>query len=344
MEDIRVSDPILAVRERLQRCSVAVDLAADRTRIYLRKRGLVADEPSLVAVNQECGTVVAVGTRAEQMAGRSPGHIAVIRPILGGMVVDVDLARSLLRHVAGARLRRVWQRAPLTRAAVCLPYGSPPVACRSAVETLSGAGIRRVELVDSLLATAVGCGLPVERPEAAMIVVAGPDRTQVAVLSLGAVVAWSSAPVGSDVVAQSVVEHFRARYGLSVHSQSVRALLHQLSATSHETDPRIEVSGRDVSNGTVRSVTVDVAALREATGAPLGAVMDSVFTVLRRCSPDLVVDIEDRGIVLAGAVTRLPGLDVLLRQAVTVPVHIADAPEECAVLGLGAMIDGRAAA
>ncbi|MCP3820666.1 rod shape-determining protein [Streptomyces sp. A3M-1-3] len=341
MEDIRVSDPILAVRDRLQRCSVAVDLAADRTRVYLRNHGLVADEPSVVAVDQECGTVVAVGTKAEQMAGRSPAHIAVVRPILGGMVVDVELARSLLRHVVGPKLRRAWQRAPLTRAAVCLPYGSPPVACRSAVETLSGTGIRRVELVDTLLATAVGCGLPVERPEAAMVVVAGSDRTQVAVLSLGAVVASASAPVGSDVIAQSVVEHFRARYGLSVHSQAVRALLHQLSATAYEADPGIEVSGRDVSNGMPRSVTVDAEAARDATGAPLGAVMDSVFTVLRRCSPDLVVDIADRGIVIAGAVTRLPGLDALLRQAVTVPVHIADDPEECAVRGLGAMIDGR---
>ncbi|MBL1095206.1 rod shape-determining protein [Streptomyces coffeae] len=326
--------------ERLRRCSIAVDLGASRTRVYLKRTGVIVDEPTVAAVNTRTGGLIAVGTLAERMTGRTPAHIRVVRPVSGGTVIDIAMAQRMLRLLVGNKLRRAWRRRPLMSAAVCVPHDADPLAQRAAMETLTGVGARRVELVDTLIAAAVGCGLPVERPEATMIAVCGAATTQVAVLSLGSIVAAERVPVGGDTVEHVLVQHLRNEHALILPSQAVRPLHQALSgegAVGHDT----EVHGRDVATGLARSVRVDVESLRTALRTPLTGLLDSIGTVLRRCPPDLVADLADRGIMLAGGSALLPGLDSMLREATGMPLNIADRPGVCAVEGLGAMLDGK---
>ncbi|MFI0780755.1 rod shape-determining protein [Streptomyces sp. NPDC021212] len=326
--------------ERLRRCSIAVDLGASRTRVYLKRTGLIVDEPTVAAVNTRTGAVIAVGAFAERMTGRTPAHIRVVRPVANGTVVDIAMAQRMLRLLLGTKLRRAWRRKPRPSAAVCVPHDADPLAQRAAMETLAGLGAKRVELVDTLIAAAVGCGLPVERPEATMIVVCGAATTHVAVLSLGSIVAAERAPVGGETVDHTIVQHLRNAHALLLPSQAVRPL-HLVLGDTALASLGTEVHGRDVATGLARSVRIDVDGVRDAIRTPLTSVLDAISAVLRRCPPDLVADLADRGIMLAGGSAVLPGLDTLLREATGVPVHIADNPGVCAVEGLGAMLEGK---
>ncbi|GGR40912.1 rod shape-determining protein [Streptomyces cinereoruber] len=329
--------------EQLRRCHVAVDLGASRTRVFVKGAGLVVDEPSVAAVNVRTGALIAVGELAEKMTGRTPDYIRVVRPVSGGTVVDIEMAQRMLRHLLGEKLRRQLRRKPRLRAAACTPHGSDPLAQRATVETLVGLGARRVELVDTLIAAAVGCGLPVEQPTATMIMVCGAATTQVAVLSLGAIVTAERMPIGGDAIDHAIVQHLRHHHELMLPSQSVRPL--QLALSGNGLTPQgpawTEIHGRDVATGLARSVTVDTAAVRDAIHTPLTAVLDGIGKVLRDCPPDLVADLADRGITMVGGSALLPGLDQMLREATGMPVRIAERPDVCAVLGLGAMLEGK---
>jgi rod shape-determining protein MreB len=200
-----------------------------------------------------------------------------------------------------------------------------------------------VELVDTLIAAAVGCGLPVERAEASMILVCGAAATQVAVLSLGSIVTAERIPVGGEAVDRAIVQHLRHEHALMLPSQSVRPLqlaLHGSGLTAGGPSAT-EIHGRDVATGLARSVVIDTAAVREAIQTPLTFVLDGIYRVLRECPPELVADLADRGIMMVGGSALLPGLDQMLREATGMPVHIADRPDVCAVLGLGEMLEGR---
>ncbi|MCI0383403.1 rod shape-determining protein [Streptomyces sp. CNQ085] len=326
--------------EQLSRCSVAVDLGAARTRVYLKRFGVIVDAPSAVAVNTRSGALIAVGAPAERMVGRTPEHIRVVRPVSGGTVVDIDMARRMLRALVGDRIRRAWRRKPMLRAAVCIPHDAEPLVQRAAIETLTGMGARRVELVDSLIAAAVGSGLPVEEPEATMIVMCGAATSHVAVLSLGSIVASETVPVGGEIIDRAVVQHLRNRHELVLPGQAVHPLHLAMSVAPPE-QTEAEVYGRDVSTGLFRTVSVDTESVRAAIRPPLTAMVDAIRGVLRQCQPDLVADLADRGIMLVGGSAMLPGLDSMLRQATGMPVHVAEQPAVCAVEGLGAMLEGR---
>ncbi|MEV8408478.1 rod shape-determining protein [Streptomyces niveus] len=271
--------------EQLRRCHVAVDLGAARTRVFVKGSGLVVDEPSVAAVNTRTGALIAVGALAEQMTGRTPDYIRVARPVTGGTVVDIDMAQRMLRHLLGEKLRRQLRRKPRLRAAACTPHDSDPLAQRAAVETLVGLGARRVELVDTLIAAAVGCGLPVEKPTATMIMVCGAATTQVAVLSLGSIVTAQRVPVGGNAIDHAVIQHLRHQHELMLPSQSVRPLQLALRGNGITSDgpTSTEIHGRDVATGLARSVFVDTAAVRQAIHTPLTAVLDGIGKVLRDC-------------------------------------------------------------
>ncbi|WP_327356206.1 rod shape-determining protein [Streptomyces sp. NBC_01304] len=331
--------------EQLRRCHVAVDLGAARTRVYVKGAGLVVDEPSVAAVNTKTGALIAVGEFAERMTGRTPGYIRVVRPVSGGTVVDIEMARRMLSQLLDDKLRRALRRKPRLRAAVCTPHDADPLAQRAATETLVGLGARRVELVDTLIAAAVGCGLPVEQPEATMIMVCGAATTQVAVLSMGSIVTAERMAVGGDAIDHAILQHLRHQHELVLPSQSVRPLQLALSGnglTSHGPEST-EIHGRDVATGLARSVQVQTAAVRDAIHTPLTAVLDGIGKVLRNCPPDLVADLADRGIMMVGGSALLPGLDTMLRSATGMPVAIAERPDVCAILGLGALLEGKVA-
>lgn len=323
--------------DHLRRCTVAADLGAARTRVYLKQTGLIVDEPSVVAVNTRNGALIAVGTPAERMAGRTPANIRVIKPINGGTVVDIDMAQRMLRAMVGAKLRRALRRKPLLRVAACIPHDADPLARRATFETLIGLGARRVELVDSLITAGIGAGLPVEQPEAAMIVQCGAATSQVAVLSLGSIVAAEKVPMGGETVDRALVQHLRNQHELLLPSQAVRPLH---LALSDSPTASAEVHGRDVATGLARTVRIDPESLRLAVRTPLVWLLDAIRSVLHRCPPDLVADLADRGIVLTGGASQLPGLDSTIRENTGMPVTVAEDPGLCAVMGLGAMLEG----
>ncbi|MFJ7999108.1 rod shape-determining protein [Streptomyces sp. NPDC096310] len=329
--------------EQLRRCHIAVDLGAARTRVFVKGAGLVVDEPSAAAVNTRTGALIAVGSLAERMTGRTPDYIRVARPVTGGTVVDIEMAQRMLRHLIGDKLRRQLRRKPRLRAAASTPHEADPLAQRATIETLLGLGARRVELVDTLIAAAVGCGLPVEEPTATMIMVCGAATTQIAVLSLGAIVTAQRIPVGGNAIDHAVIQHLRHQHQLMLPSQSVRPLQLALSGNGLSPDgpAETEIHGRDVATGVARSVLVDTAAVRSAIYTPLTAVLDGIGKVLRDCPPDLVADLADSGIMMVGGSALLPGLDRMLRKATGMPVTIAERPDTCTVLGLGAMLEGK---
>ncbi|MFJ4919519.1 rod shape-determining protein [Streptomyces sp. NPDC088725] len=329
--------------QQLRRCHIAVDLGAARTRVFVKGAGLVVDEPSCAAVNTRTGALIAVGTLAEQMTGRTPGYIRVARPVAGGTVVDIEMAQRMLRHLIGDKLRRQLRRKPRLRAIASTPHDSDPLAQRAAVETLVGLSARRVELVDTLIAAAVGCGLPVEQPTATMIMMCGAATTQVAVLSLGAIVTAVRIPVGGNAIDHAVIQLLRQQHELVLPSQAVRPLQLALrgNGLSDEGPTSTEIHGRDVATGSARTVLVDTSDVRDAIYAPLTAVVDGIGKVLRDCPPDLVADLADSGIMLVGGSSLLPGLDQMLHRATGMPVTIADRPDICTILGLGAMMEGK---
>ncbi|MCF6524992.1 rod shape-determining protein [Streptomyces sp. JJ36] len=327
---------------QLRRCTVAVDMGTARTRVHVREAGIIVDAPSVVAVNTYSGSLIAVGAAAEQMEGRTPDHIRVVRPVAGGTVVDVEMAQRMLRAMVGEKVRRAWRRRPMLRAAVCVPHDADPLARRAAVETLAGVGAKRVELVDAPTAAGVGCGLPVEQPEATMILVCGATTTQVAVLSLGSVVSATTVPMGGDTIHTALVQHLRNEHEVLLLSQSVRPLHAALHAAAGKSKAPTEVHGRDVLTGLARTVWIDPDEVRAAVHIPVTGLIDAIRTVLHRCPPDLVADLADRGMMLAGGSAVLPGLDVRLREATGMAVHIAEDPAGCAVRGLAALMDGTA--
>lgn len=256
--------------EQLRRCHFGVDLGAARTRVYVKGAGLVVDQPSVAAVNTRTGGLIAVGEFAEKMTGRTPDYIRVVRPVASGTVVDIDMAQRMLRQLLGDKVRRTLRRKPVLRAVACTPHGADPLAQRATIETLVGLGARRVELVDTLIAAAVGCGLPVEQPEATMIMVCGAGATELAVLSLGSVVNAVRIPVGGEAIDHAIVQHLRLRHELTLPSQSVRPL--QLALSGNGLTPHgpasTEIHGLDVATGLARSVQVDTAAVRDAIQTP----------------------------------------------------------------------------
>ncbi|MDI2132789.1 rod shape-determining protein [Yinghuangia seranimata] len=312
-----------------------MDLGASRTRIYFKNDGLVVDEPSLAAVDTRSGGLVAVGSVAARMVGRSPDHIRVARPIASGTVVDAELAQAMLRQLVDRRVS-VWRRASAMRAVVGVPHDSGPLTRKAATLALSGLGIKRVELVDIPVAAAVGCGLPVDLPEAAMVVVCGAASTQIAVLSLGAVVASTIVPVGGEAIDHAVEEHLRTLHGVVLPAGALREIYLRLGG-----DEVVPVVGKDVATGLARALSVESAGVRDIMGTPLYTVLDGIAGVLRRSPPDLVVDLADRGITLAGGGALVPGLDEMVRAATGMPVHLARDPQTRVIDGLARMMSGR---
>jgi rod shape-determining protein MreB len=322
----------------MRRCHVAVDLGASRTRVHLKNDGLIVDEPTLAAVDTRGGELVAVGSVAARMVGRSPDHIRVSRPVLSGTVVDAELAQAMLRQMVDRRVAPLWRRPGGVRAVVGVPHDSGPLTRKAAVAALSGLGIRRVEVVEIPVAAAVGCGLPVDRPEASMLVVCGAATTQIAVLSLGSVVSSAVVPIGGDAIDNAIAEHLRGRHGVVMPTGAVRAIYRRL-----QDDAVITVVAQDIASGLARTVSVEPAALRDIIAGPLTFLLDGITTVLRSSPPDLVVDLADRGITVAGGGASVPGLDTMIGDATGMPVHVADDPQMRVIAGLARLIEGRSA-
>src|SRR5205809_5383112 len=317
---------------------MAVDLGTANTLVYVRGRGIVLSEPSVVAIDQRSGEVHAVGVEAKRMLGRTPGTISAIRRLKDGGIADFDVTEQMLRHF----IQKVHQhRFAHPRVVVCVPSGVTGVAKRAVEGACLSAGARKAYLIEEPMAAAIGAGLPVAEPTGSLIVDIGGGTTEVAVISLGGIVVSRSIRIGGDEMDIDIVNFARREYNLFLGERTAEDIKIAIgSAYPGEWDQqRVNLRGRDLLTGLPRSVEVGADQIREAIEPSVQQIVDTIRDTIEETPPELVADIMDQGIVLAGGGALLSGLDKRVAEATQMPVHIADDPLTCVVRGAGRVLE-----
>lgn len=323
---------------------LAIDLGTANTLIYVKGKGIVTSEPSVVAVQKDARgarRVLAVGRDAKEMLGRTPGSIVAIRPMKDGVIADFEITEAMLRYfIMKAHNRRTLVR---PRIMICVPYGITEVERRAVRESAENASAREVYLIEEPMAAAIGAGLPITDPSGNMIVDIGGGTTEVAVISLAGIVYSKSIKVGGDKMDEAIIGFIKRKHNLLIGertAESIKCTIGNARATDELMT--MDVKGRDLVNGIPKSVTINSDEVREALSDPLHAIVEAVRHALEGTPPELAADIVDRGIVLAGGGALLRNLDVLLREETGLPVMIADDPMSAVVLGSGKALDSLA--
>ncbi|MCB0909711.1 MAG: rod shape-determining protein [Nocardioidaceae bacterium] len=317
---------------------MAIDLGTANTLVYVRGRGVVLDEPSVVALNETTGEVLAVGHEAKQMAGRTPLPITVVRPLRDGVIADFEATEQMLRHFIQQVHRRRYLARP--RMVVCVPSGITAVEQRAVKEVAYLAGARHVAMIEEPMAAAIGAGLPVHEATGNMVIDIGGGTTEVAVISLGGVVASLSIRTAGNDLDAALVGWLKKEHALMLGERTAEDLkLAAGSAWPFDDEPDVEVRGRDLASGLPRTLVLTTAEVRQALEEPVTAIVDAVRTTLDQTPPELAGDIMDRGIVLTGGGALLRGLDERLRDETGMPVHVADHPLTSVALGAGRCVE-----
>ena len=317
---------------------MAVDLGTANTLVYVRGRGIVLSEPSVVAIDQRSGEVHAVGVEAKRMLGRTPGTIQAIRPLKDGVIADFDVTEQMLRHF----IQKVHQhRFAHPRVVVCVPSGVTGVEKRAVEEATLSAGARQAYLIEEPMAAAIGAGLPVAEPTGNMIVDIGGGTTEVAVISLGGIVVSQSLRVGGDEMDEAIINHIKRDYKLLIGQQTAEEIKLEIgSAWDLHEELQAEVRGRDMLTGLPKTVDPHVARRSGARSTSrVTQIIEAIKSTLDKTPPELAADIMDRGIVLAGGGALLTGLDERLRHETQMPVHLAESPLTCVAVGSGRSLE-----
>ncbi len=316
---------------------MAVDLGTANTLVYVKGRGIVLSEPSVVAIDQRSGDVHAVGIEAKRMLGRTPGNITAIRPLKDGVIADFDVTETMLRHFIQKVHQNRWAH---PRVVVCVPSGVTGVEKRAVEEATLSAGARQAYLIEEPMAAAIGAGLPVGEPTGNMIVDIGGGTTEVAVISLGGIVVAQSIRVGGDELDEAIVNYVKREEKLMIGTQTAEEVKLEIgSAFALKDEMEAEIRGRDMISGLPKTVVLSSEQVREALEEPVSQVVDAVKATLDRTPPELASDIMDRGIVLAGGGSLLAGLDDRLRAETEMPIHVADSPLTCVAVGSGRALE-----
>ncbi|PPR68467.1 MAG: Rod shape-determining protein MreB [Alphaproteobacteria bacterium MarineAlpha3_Bin1] len=321
---------------------MAIDLGTANTLVYVKGRGIVLNEPSVVAIIERKGKkkVLAVGEEAKQMLGRTPGNISAIRPLRDGVIADFEVAEEMIKYF----IRKVHNRrsfaSPLV--IICVPSGSTAVERRAIQESAESAGARRVFLIEEPMAAAIGAGLPVTEPTGSMVVDIGGGTTEVAVLSLGGIVSGRSVRVGGDKMDEAIIGYIRRNYNLLVGESSAARVKEEIGSACPPEDgdgATMEIKGRDLMNGVPKELVISERQVAESLADPVGAIIETVKVALEHTAPELAADIVDKGIVLTGGGALLGNMDLVLRQATGLPVSLADDPLSCVVVGTGRALE-----
>ena len=320
---------------------LAIDLGTANTLIYVKGKGIVSCEPSVVAVQRdERGTkkVLAVGREAKEMLGRTPGNIQAIRPLRDGVIADFEITEAMLRYfIARAHDRRTLVK---PRIIICVPFGITEVEKRAVKESAESAGAREVYLIEEPMAAAIGAGLPITEPSGNMIVDIGGGTTEVAVISLAGIVYSQSVRVGGDKMDDAIIAYVKRKYNLAIGEQTAERVKMGIgNAAQLDQLLTMEVKGRDLVAGVPKTVVVNSDEIREALEEPLNTIVQAVRLALEKTPPELAADIVDKGIVLTGGGALLKNLDVLLREETGLPVMVCDDPISAVVLGSGKALD-----
>jgi rod shape-determining protein MreB len=317
---------------------MAVDLGTANTLVYVRGRGIVLNEPSVVAINTNSGKIVAVGIEAKRMIGRTPGNIVAVRPLKDGVIADFDVTERMLRYF----IQKVHKRRHFAkpRIVVAVPSGITGVEQRAVKEAGYQAGARRVYIIEEPMAAAIGAGLPVHEPTGNMVVDIGGGTTEVAIISLGGIVTSQSIRVGGDELDQAIISYAKKEYSLMLGERTSEEIKMAIgSAYPFEDEPHAEIRGRDLVSGLPKTVVISAEEIRRAIEEPVNTVVDAVKTTLDKCPPELSGDIMDRGIALTGGGALLKNIDERLREETGMPIHMVDNPLDSVVLGSGKCVE-----
>lgn len=323
---------------------MAIDLGTANTLVYVKGRGIVLNEPSVVAIQTHRGKkqVLAVGDEAKLMLGRTPGSIIAIRPLRDGVIADFEVAEEMIKHF----IRKVTNRRSFAapEMIICVPSGSTAVERRAIQESAESAGARRVRLIEEPMAAAIGAGLPVTQPTGSMIVDIGGGTTEVAVLSLGGIVYSRSVRVGGDKMDEAIIAYIRRNHNLLIGEGSAERIKKEIGSAAPPEDGEgryMEIRGRDLLNGVPKELVISERQIAESLAEPISQIVEAVKVALEHTAPELAADIVDKGIVLTGGGSLLNNLDFVLRHSTGLPVSIADDPLSCVALGTGRALEER---
>src|SRR5215216_2282518 len=321
---------------------MAIDLGTANTLVYVKGRGVVLNEPSVVAIVNKGGKkqVLAVGNDAKMMLGRTPGNIEAIRPMRDGVIADFEVAEEMIKHF----IRKVHNRRSFANPMiiVCVPSGSTAVERRAIQESALSAGARRVFLIEEPMAAAIGAGLPVSEPTGSMVVDIGGGTTEVAVLSLGGIIYSRSVRVGGDKMDEAIIAYIRRHQNLLIGEASSERIKTEIGSACMPEDGEgrlMEITGRDLANGVPKEVVISERDIAESLQEPVSSIVEAVKVCLENTAPELAADIVDKGIVLTGGGAMLANMDTVLRQATGLPVSVAEDPLLCVALGTGHAVE-----
>ena len=319
---------------------MAIDLGTANTLVSVRGQGIVINEPSVVAIEQQDQRVLAVGSQAKDMLGRTPGSIVAMRPLKDGVIADFDVTEAMLRYfIDKAQGKRMpWH--PKPRVVVCVPSGVTSVEKRAVFEATITAGARQAFLIEEPMAAAIGANLPIQEPTSNMVVDIGGGTTEVAVISLSGIVYSRSVRVGGDKMDESIMTHVKRKYNMLIGESSAEEIKIKI-ASAYPMDPeqQIEVKGRDLVTGIPQNIIITSEEVRKAISEQVDSIVQAVRIALEQTPPELAADIVDRGIVLTGGGALLKGLDQLLREETSLPITVVEDPLSTVVMGTGRALD-----
>ena len=317
---------------------IGIDLGTANTLVYLKGKGIIIREPSVVAVDTKTDAVRYVGQEAKNIIGRTPGSIRAVRPLKDGVIADFDMTTAMLQEF----IRKAIGGSPLVKARViiCIPSGVTAVERRAVKEAAEGAGAKRVSIVEEPMAAAIGAGLPVEEPTGSMIVDIGGGTSEVAVISLCGIVTSRSVRVAGDEFDLSIINFIKRKYNLLIGERTAEKIKIEIgSAYPVGEDAEMEIKGRNLLTGLPENITISAAEIREALSEPLSHIVEAIKVTLERTPPEVAADIIDSGIMLAGGGAYLRGLDKLINEETGIPVYIAERPLDCVVDGTGKLLE-----
>lgn len=317
---------------------MGIDLGTANTLVHVKSKGIVLNEPSVVAIQRDTGEVLAVGEEAKQMIGRTPGNIVAIRPLKDGVIADFDVTQAMLKYFIRKAMSS--QSFIRPRVIVGVPSGVTEVEKRAVIDATIQAGAREAYLIEEPMAAAIGAGLPVHEPTGNMVVDIGGGTTEVAVISLGGIVTSRSIRIGGDEMDEAIVQYIKRTYNLMIGERTAEEIKISIgSAIPAAKDEAMDIRGRDLVSGLPKTLTIRSHEVQRALSEPVYGILEAVKVTLEKTPPELASDIMDRGIVMTGGGSLLRGLDSLLNKETGMPVHIAEDPLICVALGTGKALE-----
>ncbi|HIR41417.1 MAG TPA: rod shape-determining protein [Candidatus Egerieicola pullicola] len=317
---------------------IGIDLGTANTLVYMKGKGIIIREPSVVAVDTRTDTVKCVGQEAKDVIGRTPGSIVAVRPLKDGVIADFDITVSMLQEF----IRRAVNKSMFSRpnVVICIPSGVTEVERRAVRDGAAKAGAKKVSIIEEPMAAAIGAGLPVAEPTGSMVVDIGGGTSEVAVISLGGIVTAKSVRVGGDEFDASIIDYIKKKYNLLIGERTAENIKIQIgSAYPLEEEVTMDVKGRNLLNGLPQNITIASDEIREALAEPVSRVLDAIRVTFEKTPPELAADVIDQGVTLTGGGALLRGLDKLINEETGMPVNIAEDPLDCVAKGAGSVLD-----